>query len=136
MVCVTEQITCEQLISTGATLVKHPEDELFIVHVAKKNAMFLNGKNDSEALNFLYNVAKARNGDMHILRSENIEEVLANFITDHEITHVIMGSPGKNAYNKYYNYLHQRYPDVNIQIIDTNERGSTYESSSYSYRQG
>ena len=71
-------------------------------------------ENDNEALELLYNASKEAGASMSVLRSDNIRATLEDFVLQNSITHIIMGSAGPGAYNKFYEHLRRRFPEVYI----------------------
>lgn len=114
MVCVTVQKTCQRLIQMGAMLKEREEDEMFVVHVAPRDGVLMSASSDNEALELLYNSSKEAGASMSVLRSDNIRATLEEFVLQNSITHIIMGSAGPGAYNKFYEHLRRRFPDVYI----------------------
>ena len=92
MVCVTQQKTCERLIRKGVELLGGDEGELFVIHVAGRGDPFLGNSKEGEALEYLYEKAKAYEADLTVVRSDNPLETLDELIEKNKITHVILGS--------------------------------------------
>lgn len=114
MVCVTVQKTCQRLIQAGASLKSNDQDEIFVVHVAPREGVLMSAENDNEALELLYNASEEAGASMSVLRSDNIRATLEDFVLQNSITHIIMGSAGPGAYNKFYEHLRRRFPEVYI----------------------
>ena len=91
MVCVTQQKSCEKLIQRGYEIVQGKNDELFVVHVVKNDWRYFSQMEESDALEYLFDVSKKFNADLSIYRSKRIEETLAKFAIDNDISDVIMG---------------------------------------------
>lgn len=91
MVCVTQQKSCEKLIQRGYEIVKGKNDELFVVHVVKTDWRYFSQMEESDALEYLFDVSKKFNADLSIYRSKHIEETLAKFVIDNDISDIIMG---------------------------------------------
>jgi K+-sensing histidine kinase KdpD len=91
MVCVTQQKSCEKLIQRGYEIIKGKNDELFVVHVVKNDWRYFSQMEESDALEYLFDVSKKFNADLSIYRSKRIEETLAKFVTDNDISDIIMG---------------------------------------------
>ncbi|MDM8533875.1 universal stress protein [Clostridiaceae bacterium HSG29] len=96
MICVTQQKSCENLIREGFELIKDDNDELFVIHVVKKDWRYFSEMKESDALEYLFDVSKQYNAELIIKKSDLIEETLAKFIEDNKITKVVMGESLEN----------------------------------------
>mgnify|MGYP000997824584 CR=1 FL=1 len=96
MVCVTQQKTCERLISNGARLSEVKNGNLYVVNVVNENEKFLEYANDGEALEYLFGVSKKAGADLTVLRSNNITKTMIDFAKDNNITHMILGTAPDN----------------------------------------
>jgi len=96
MVCVTQQKSCEKLIKKGFELIQNEEDELFVIHVVKKDWRYFSEMKESDALEYLFDVSKNYNAELIIKKSNRIEETLAEFIEDNSITKIVMGESLEN----------------------------------------
>ena len=100
MVCVTQQKTCERLISNGAKLSKMKDGNLYVVNVVNENEKFLEYANDGEALEYLFQVSKDVGADLTVLRSNNISQTMIDFAKDNNITHMVLGTTPNNKSNE------------------------------------
>ncbi len=91
--CVTGQKTCERLIKHGAALAKIENGELAVVHVARFGFHFLGNPCEGEALEYLFEAAKAVNAEMTVLRSDDFVSAIARYAYKHDITHMVVGKP-------------------------------------------
>ncbi len=64
MVCVTQQKSCEKLIQRGYEIIKGKNDELFVVHVVKNDWRYFSQMEESDALEYLFDVSKKFNADL------------------------------------------------------------------------
>lgn len=92
MVCVTQQKTCERLITAGYKKITNDKDKLFIVNVVNQEDTFLNTSNDGDALEYLFGVSTEAGADLTVIRSENVIGSMCNFAKEHKITHVVLGA--------------------------------------------
>ncbi len=91
MVCITQQKSCERLIKKGREAGKNQYDELFVVHIVKENWRYFGPMQESDALEYLYDISKAYDASINVIRATDIEEALQNFALKHRIDTVIMG---------------------------------------------
>ncbi len=95
MVCVTQQKTCDRLIKYGADQINGDDGELYVLHIAKEGFNFLGNDADGEALEYLFEKAKAYGADLTVIRSNNILNTLVSQAKKNKITKVIMGQSGE-----------------------------------------
>lgn len=91
MVCVTQQKSCERLIKKGADLCRSEHDELYVVHVVKENWKFFGKLQESDALEYLFDISKTYGAFLSVIKAPDIVSTLARFIDEHKIDEVIMG---------------------------------------------
>lgn len=91
MVCVTQQKSCERLIEYGVTLVSDEADELHVIHVVKENWKYFGQLEEKDALDYLFEVSKAKNAMLTVVKAKDIEKTLSQFAEKHQITDIIMG---------------------------------------------
>ena len=79
-VCVTGQSTCERLIHEGAALRRGNEDELYVLHVAKKGAQLLGDQSEADALEYLFKISHQYGANMVMLRADNTADAIIRFV--------------------------------------------------------
>lgn len=94
MVCVTQQKTCDRLMKYGHDLTDENGGELFIIHVAPADNKLLDGSEDGEALDYLYDKAIEYGANLTVVRSDNIMRTLLDLVDKHSIKQVVMGETG------------------------------------------
>lgn len=94
MVCVTQQKTCDRLMKYGHDLTDENGGELFIIHVAPADNKLLDGSEDGEALDYLYDKAIEYGANLTVIRSDNIMRTLLDLVDKHSIKQVVMGETG------------------------------------------
>ncbi|NMB09647.1 MAG: universal stress protein UspA [Tissierellia bacterium] len=115
MVCVTQQRTCEKLIKKGAALRKNEGDELIIINAVNENDKFLNLQNDSEALEYLFEIAKEVDGELQVIRTKNVLDNLISFAKDNNVDYVILGHTNEeNKVNVFYEKFNEKLPFTEI----------------------
>lgn len=118
LVCVTQQKTCERLILKAAELRDGFKSELFVIHVAKNEWLFLDSKKESEALEYLYNVSKSVGASMTVQKSDEIVRTIADFSKENRIRHIVMGeSPGDHKENIFSRELKKMLNNVEIHVV-------------------
>ena len=95
MVCVTQQKTCDRLISYGHDFLGDDQGELFIIHVAHYEFKFLGNTKEGEALEYLYQKALEYGANLTVVRSNHVLSTLADLVEKNKISHVILGESGE-----------------------------------------
>lgn len=117
LVCVTQQKTCERLI-TKALDFSGSDDSLFIIHVAKDSWSFLDNDKEGEALEYLFGIAKSVGANLTVLRSDNIVDTIVEYAQENEIDILVMGeSKGDHSENYFYNALKSRLGKIDIHVV-------------------
>ncbi|MEF9934053.1 MAG: universal stress protein [Clostridium sp.] len=117
MVCVTQQKTCERLISSGAALKKEIGSDLFVIHVVRERDNFLYNDSEPDALQYLFNVSKEAGAELTVLRSDDVVDTLKEFARDRSIGHIVLGQPPKSAKNCVVDMLKESSNDLKFHII-------------------
>lgn len=91
MVCVTQQKSCERLIKRGADLCKGEHDELYVVHVVKEDWKYFGKLEESDALEYLFDISKTYGAFLSVIKAPDIVTTLARFMEDHKVDEVVMG---------------------------------------------
>ena len=122
MVCVTQQKTCERLISRGEALKLKYHGDLFVIHAAKEGTNFLGNQHESDALEYLYDISKNAGAEMTVLRSRDVPETLLDFARAKDIKHIVMGeAPSVNKENDIAEKLEKNLPECIIYIVPSNQ---------------
>lgn len=124
MVCVTEQKTCERLIQKGLELSRASSAEIFVLHIAVRNAKVIENPEAAEALEYLFEQSKEYGASVSILKSDNIKETLVDFAINNEITHIIMGQTRLSDEKDSVIFQLKKdlsYTDVKISVIPAKE---------------
>lgn len=118
MVCVTRQKNCERLIKYGKKISDEFDGKLFVIHVAKTGTSFLGNPDESEALEFLYQISNNAGADMAVLRSDNIINTIINYAKENNISHIVLGEPpkGKSGSN-IIESLENSLPNIKLKIL-------------------
>ena len=119
MVCVTQQKTCERLITSGFRLSETKNGKLYVVHVVNEKEKFLDYASDGEALEYLFRKSKKAGADLTVLRSKDVIQTIINFAKDNNITHMILGTtPNNNSKESNFSLkLQESLPNVEFLVI-------------------
>jgi K+-sensing histidine kinase KdpD len=91
MVCVTQQVTCERLIHYGKNFSDKINGEMHIIHVTGEKDSFLGNKKENEALEYLFEISNKAGADLTVLRSNNIEKTIIEFVNNNKISYIVLG---------------------------------------------
>ena len=117
MVCVTRQKNCKRLIKYGKKVADELDGKLYVIHVVKTGTKFLGNPDESEALEFLYQISNKANADMAVLRSDNIIETIKDFAKENDISHIVLGEPPKSKDNNIVKNIEDILPGVMLKIV-------------------
>ncbi|MDK2918569.1 MAG: hypothetical protein PWQ37_1302 [Candidatus Petromonas sp.] len=91
MVCVTQQKSCERLISRGAEIRDRYNGELHVIHVVKEGWKYFSKLKESDALEYLFDISKSYGADLTVIKAPDIEETLKKFAEKNDIEIIVMG---------------------------------------------
>lgn len=91
MVCVTQQKSCERLIKRGADLCRGEHDELYVVHVVKEDWKYFGKLEESDALEYLFDISKTYGAFLSVIKAPDIVSTLSRFMEEHQVDEVVMG---------------------------------------------
>lgn len=114
MVCVTQQRSCERLLARGSQLTNYKHDELFMVHIVKENWRYFSQMKESDAMEYLYDIAKNYDASVNVLRAKDIELALRTFAQKHEVDVIVMGESLES--NEQQNMIKRLQLNLNKQI--------------------
>ena len=99
MVCVTQQKTCDRLISRGNQLTDGKKDELFVIHVTPKSFGSMSSSEEGAALDYLYEKAMEYDANLTVVRSDDMVKTLLDLVEKHDIEKVVLGQTGSGGDN-------------------------------------
>ena len=109
MVCVTQQKTCDRLITYGFQLLEETKGELYIIHVAHYEFKFLGNTEEGEALDYLYEKALEYGANLTVVRSNHVLDTLIDLVEKNKIGHLVLGQSGEsNDGNNMVSMLEER----------------------------
>lgn len=91
MVCVTQQKLCKRLIHRASALKQHEDDELFVIHVVKEDWRYFGKLKEADALEYLFDSAKAYGATLNVFKAKDIEATLADFAEKESVDVIVMG---------------------------------------------
>lgn len=116
-VCVTGQSTCERLIHEGAALRQSENDELYVLHVAKKGAHLLGDQSEADALEYLFKISHQYGANMMMLRADNTADAIIKFVQKNSVDMLLLGRAGKPHEWDLAAELKLRLPDIDIRTV-------------------
>ena len=122
MVCVTGQRSCERLIVHGVKRSEPDENgvrpSLFIVHCVLNGQKFMNSIDEADAIDYLFTCAQYAGAELTILRTDNVQQTLADFAHEHDVGVIILGAPGEQGEHngKFARGLRELLPDIEFDV--------------------
>ncbi|MBB6218286.1 K+-sensing histidine kinase KdpD [Anaerosolibacter carboniphilus] len=115
LVCVTDQKSCERLITAGYLLSKALDLRLKVLSVQPSNQ----AKNLRETpLEYLFNVCKSLDAEMQVYWGDNGSNVAVDYIRRNKVAHLVFGVPEKMVEGNFVHDVHQAFSDIPISIVD------------------
>ncbi|WP_236932706.1 adenine nucleotide alpha hydrolase family protein [Geosporobacter ferrireducens] len=115
LVCVTDQKNCERLIKAGHMLAKSQDMELKVLSVQSRCKL---KKIEQAPLEYLFNVCKSLDAEMKVYWSDNVNNVVHNYILSNRVAELVVGVPEKMMQGNFVYDVHQAFPDIPISVID------------------
>ncbi|QXM05525.1 universal stress protein [Crassaminicella indica] len=123
MVCVTQQKTCERLIRRGAQIRDEYNGELFVIHVAKEGYHFLGKSKDGDALEYLFEQAKAYGANLTVVRSNDVLETLKKLTEKNNIDLIVVGESYEKEEKNVVRKLEKKLPKgVEIETVPVEQK--------------
>lgn len=123
LVCVTRQISCERLIRHGADMAKQANLALNIVHVAGNGASLLGNPSESEAIDYLFTIAKQHGANLNVLRSDNVLDTLTRLARESKAASIVMGESRQSIKEdeSIIWRLRAAMPDIQVHVVASYE---------------
>ncbi|MBQ8952718.1 MAG: universal stress protein [Clostridia bacterium] len=118
MVCVTGQKTCERLIAEGHRLAIEREEELSVLHVAKKGAGLMGSPSEAEALEYLFEVSSGKGADMTVIRSDEVVKTIEKHARKIGASLIVLGCPRQGSRDLTAD-MRAHMPDMEFHIVYT-----------------
>lgn len=116
LVCVTDQESCGRLIEAGRKLADITDSLLKVISVRPRRMENWFG---SDELEYLFNRAKQLDAEMIIRFHDYALESVADYLRNHEVRYVIVGSPPQAGQSIFISGLEESFPDLPIICVDT-----------------
>ena len=122
MVCVTGQRSCERLILHGLKRSTAEEGEerppLYIVHCVPSGRRVMNSIDEADAIDYLFTCAQYAGAELTILRTDTVQQTLADFAHEHNVGVIILGAPGEQGEHngKFARSLQEFLPEIEFDI--------------------
>lgn len=121
MVCVTGQRSCERLIIHGVKRAEQKDGSrrpLYIVHSVLNGQRVMNSKDEADAIDYLFTCAQYAGAELTILRTESVEQSLADFAHEHGVSLIILGAPGEQGEHngRFARNLSELLPEIEFDI--------------------
>lgn len=118
LVCVTGQRGCDRLIRRGRELAQETGLPLHVLHVCSGKTM-LGSPDVSEALNYLYGLAREADAEMDILYSQDVADTLCAYARKHGAKRIVLGiTASKHPETDMPAALKLLLPDAAFEICD------------------
>ena len=114
MVCVTRQRTCARLIERGEGIAVERGLPLHVVHAVKTGQNFLGNAYEGEALEYLFTAAQLSGAEMTMLRTDDVEESLAEYALMHEAQVMVLGESPQTGDDSFVAHMQRRLPKTTI----------------------
>ena len=120
LVCVTGQKTCERLIAEGHRLAIEREEELSVLHVAKKGPELMGNVSEAEALEYLFKVSSERGADMTVIRSDEVVKTVEMHARKIGASLIVLGASRAGGRDLTLE-MRRHMPDMDFHIVYTDE---------------
>jgi K+-sensing histidine kinase KdpD len=114
MVCVTRQRTCARLIERGEAIAAERGLPLHVVHAVKTGQNFLGNAYEGEALEYLFTAAQLSGAEMTMLRTDDVEESLAEYARAHEAQVMVLGESPQTGDESFVGRMQKKLPKLTI----------------------
>lgn len=118
LVCVTGQKTCERLIAEGHRLAIEREEELSVLHVARKGGGLMGSASEAEALEYLFKVSSERGADMTVIRSDEVVRTVEKHAKKINASLIVLGAPRHGSRDLTAD-MRAHMPDAEFHIVYT-----------------
>lgn len=122
MVCVTGQRSCERLITHGVRR-SAPDGSgnrppIYVVHCVQNGQRIMNSKDEADAMDYLFTCAQYAGAELTVLRTDSVEQAIADFAHSHEVGVIILGAPGEQGEHngKFARGLQELLPEIEFDI--------------------
>ncbi|MBQ8080797.1 MAG: universal stress protein [Clostridia bacterium] len=118
LVCVTGQNSCDRLIRRGRELALSTGMPLRVLHVRTTDRTLMGNPDISEALNYLYGLAREAEAEMEIISSPEVEDTICSYAREHGAQMLVMGnSPRHRPETRLVERVQLRLPEAAFEIV-------------------
>lgn len=117
VVCVTGQRSCERLILDGVERAKHLSAQLCVVHVVGMKAQLLGLSSESEAIAYLFTLARDHGAEVTILRNDNFLQAISAYTEKNETATIIMGGTPPGSRRDMGRELREMLPEIEVHVL-------------------
>lgn len=117
MVCVTNQNSCDRLITRGVERGSACEADLHVVHCVHTNRNFLGTPFEGDAIEYLFTAAQLAGAELTLLRAPDVEDALVDYAEKNNISIMILGASGPGGPDSIIARLQRRLPEVEFDIL-------------------
>lgn len=117
LVCITIQENSKRLIRKGHDIASSLEGELHLLHIRKGDTIFENA-GSSELFEQLFIYGSELGGEAHFLCSDNVSNTIAEFITNYQITHLVIGQAPSETLSPIFEDLQRILKHIKIVVLD------------------
>ncbi|MGL4345369.1 MAG: hypothetical protein ACRCTE_09235 [Cellulosilyticaceae bacterium] len=117
LVCITIQENSKRLIRKGYDISSSLDGELHLLHIRKGDTIFENA-GSSELFEQLFTYGSELGGQAHFLCSDNISNTISEFITNYQITHLVIGEAPSSSMSHILEELQRTLQHIEIVVLD------------------
>lgn len=122
LVCVTDQLSCERLIRTGAAIAKKQGVPVQVVSVLPEGFV---SANTASVLQNLYDTANALGAEMTFYFNSDAALTVTVHAKKSGAVHIVSGTPGADS-SFFIETIKNLLPDLPITIVDADSRLFTF----------
>lgn len=112
LVCITDQISSERLIASGAMLAQKENCELIVLNVQET---MVNDEQSIQALEELFRISTKFHASMHIQYDQHSTQYTKKFIQERNIKNIVVGMPDEDG--DFVSFIQQSFPHIFCSII-------------------
>ncbi|MFA9380910.1 MAG: hypothetical protein ACERKO_07610 [Acetanaerobacterium sp.] len=109
IVCVTDQINCERIITRGREIAEKTQTNLYVINVDSGHTR------DLDAIEHLFRVSKKNGAVMNIFYNKRVLDTIMNCIGEYTATNVVSGIP--QTVDSILNQLWEVMPQIDYYMI-------------------
>ncbi len=109
IVCVTDQINCERIITKGKEIADKTDTNLYVINVDNGHTR------DLEAIEHLFRVTKSNGAVMNIFYNKNVLDTIVNCIGEYNAVNVVSGIP--QTVDSILNKLWETMPKIDYYMV-------------------